>query len=128
MGKTSDTYVNIGPRERKVRRILGILILIAAIAVSALFKNSEICFWWGLALFPLWYQGIRFIYDYTTGTCPLKAELGQSRLDAFVSVFGEPIKDREMEQQIRTKSRKAVYRAAAAAFLLTCLNLILMAA
>lgn len=127
MKQFQETNVNIGIRERKLRRILGIVFLLISIILTYIFANRGTDIWWGLILFPLWYQGIRFLYDYSTGTCPLKAELGQSRLDAFMSVFGEPIEDKELEQKIRTISRKALFRSLSAAFLLTSLSLILIA-
>lgn len=119
---------NIGIKERRFRRLLGISLLGITMVLTFILSRMDLNFWWGIILFPFWFQGIRFLYDYSTGTCPLKAELGQSRLNAFFSVFGEKIEDRELALKIRTKSRLAIYRAAAAAFLLTILSVILIAA
>ena len=94
MVQFNETTVNIGIRERKLRRILEIVFLLVGVYLTYVFVERNLNIWWGPVLFPLWYQGIRFLYDYSTVTCPLKAELGQSRLDAFMSVFGEPIEDR----------------------------------
>ena len=91
MVQFNETTVNIGIRERKLRRILEIVFLLVGVYLSYVFVERNLNIWWGPVLFPLWYQGIRFLYDYSTVTCPLKAELDQSRLDAFMSVFGEPI-------------------------------------
>ncbi len=121
--KLNETVVNIGIRERKNRLILGIFFLIAASVVTVFFMKADMNFWWGFILFPVWYQGIRFFLDYKTGTCPLKAELGQIKLDAFVSFSGKKIEDRERALKIRDRSRKAVFKAIAAAFFLTLLTI-----
>ena len=127
MKDSNKQNVNIGFKERKVRMIFGIVILLASVVITFLLVHSGANLWWGLVLFPAWYQGIRFILDYITGTCPLKAELGQIRLEAFMSVFGKKLEDRELALRIRAKSRKALFQAVAVAFLLTVLTIILIA-
>ncbi len=124
----TEINVNIGERERKVRRTLGVVFLLASVVITFVLVQSKASAWWGLIVFPLWYQGIRFILDYKTGTCPLKAELGQIKLNAFMSVFGKKLEDRELALRIRAKSRKALFQAIAAAFLLTIMSIILITA
>lgn len=121
-----DNAVNIGIRERKTRQFLGIIFLLIALVAILIFRQSETNYWWGLVLFPVWYQGIRFLLDFKTGTCPLKAELGQKKLDAFMSVFGEKIEDKELVLKIRSKSRKAIVWAVSAAIVLTAFSIFMI--
>lgn len=127
MTRSDQTAVNIGLDERKLRRALGILILVSSLLATAIFIWAGSSPWWGLILLPFYYQGVRFILDYRTGTCPLKAELGQRKLEATFSIFGEEIEDKGLAQRIRAKSRQALVQAGAAAVLLTALSILLIA-
>jgi len=122
----SETFVNIGLRERKIRRVFGIGILSASIAVAVVFILNDLSPAWGWILLPFFYQGVRFILDYRTGTCPLKAELGQEKLDAWFSMLGTKIENGERVARIRSISRKALWQAGVAALLLSLLTVVLM--
>ena len=123
----SESTVNIGLRERKLRRVLGFVFLIGSIAVAVIFIMSGTQPLWGLVLLPFYYQGVRFILDHRTGTCPLKAELGQYKLEGLLTIYGDKLDDENLAMQIRTKSRKALGQALGAAVLLSLLTILVMA-
>lgn len=99
---------NIGDRERRVRLALGGVVLAAALWIASILVARDAAWGWRLLLFPLFYQGIRFFFDYRTGVCPLKAELGQRAFDGWMTVLGDPIEDPDRARQIRTLSRRAI--------------------
>jgi hypothetical protein len=50
---------NIGPRERRKRRLLGVVSLTVAVAVAFLLVSFGAARWWRLVLFfPLWMAGL----------------------------------------------------------------------
>lgn len=122
MVETSPRHVNIGPRERELRRLLGILVLFLALFAAVALWWVEVAPVWYLILVPFYYQGVRFLLDHRTGTCPLKAELGQEKLDARFSILGTRIQDRSRIAAIRRKSRKALAQSIATALVLTGLS------
>ena len=115
MDKQSNITVNIGLKERKNRLILGLAFLTACVIVSIIFINSA-----------FYYQGIRFILDYQTGTCPLKAELSQTKLDANFSILGDKLEDEELSLKIKRKSRRALAQAMGIALVLSIITIVLM--
>lgn len=128
MTETTSQPVNIGRDERDLRRLLGILLFFLTIFAAVALWWLEAAPSWSLVLFPFYYQGVRFVLDYSTGTCPLKAELGQEKLDARFSILGTKIPDEARIKAIRTKSRKALVQALAAAAVLTAATFFLVAA
>ncbi len=122
---TTET-MNIGTKERKMRRALGIVFLFISLGVGIIFVLNRINPLWALILLPFYYQGVRFILDYRTGTCPLKAELGQYKLDAKFSILGEKFQDSNLARAIQIKSRKALVQAGLAGVVLTLLNMLLI--
>ncbi len=101
-------YTNIGERERRVRLVLGGLVLAATLWIGSILVARDAAWGWRLLLFPLFYQGIRFFFDYRTGICPGKAELGQCRHEGWLTIFGDPIDDPDRVARIRTLSRWAL--------------------
>lgn len=123
MKNSLDAAANIGMREHKLRRTLGIVLLLASFALSYSFVTRLGSSWWGLFLLVTYYQGVRFLLDYQTGTCPLKAELGQSKLEGAFTIFGEKIADQVRVMEIRARSRKALAQAVTASAGFTLLTI-----
>jgi len=105
---SSADKVNIGKRERVNRLILGIAMLIAAFGLGWWITTQSVAGWSIALFFIVVYQGVRFLLDFQTGTCPLKAELGQRRLDGFFTISGTAIDDKRLADDIRRKSRGAL--------------------
>ena len=121
--QATNALVNIGLTERRLRLGLGLLMLAAGLAATVLLATSSAVWPWALLLLLVYYQGIRFVLDYRTGTCPLKAELGQRRLDAKFSIMGEPVEDPGLARRIRSVSRRALVQAALAAIVLWTISM-----
>ena len=111
MTTSGNDLVNIGPREREIRRTLGLGLLAFVVALFVVLLLTEASRWWSLVFFPFLYQGVRFLLDYRTGTCPLKAELGQEKLDGAMTIFGDEIQDVRRAMKIRAISRRALIEA-----------------
>lgn len=122
----TKTDVNIGFTERKVRLVSGVVLLALSIILSLVFIGANVSLWWSIVLLLTYYQGVRFLLDYRTGTCPLKAELRQSKLDGYFTILGERLVDEDSALQIRSKSRKALLQAVSLAVGLTLLTIVLM--
>ena len=108
MTTSRNDLVNIGAREREIRRTLGLGLLGVVVALFILMLVTGASRWWSLVFFPMLYQGVRFVYDHRTGICPLKAELGQERLDGAMTIFGTDIEDVRRATKIRAISRRAL--------------------
>ena len=121
-GNPEQQFVNIGKRERKFRLAAGFLLLAAGWILSFWYIFSVIAMGWLILLFVIYYQSIRFLFDYKTGTCPLKAELGQEKLDAWISVTGEDISNVSKIKTIKSISRKALLISLVLAAVLTLLT------
>ncbi|MCF7804658.1 MAG: hypothetical protein K9N46_10075 [Candidatus Marinimicrobia bacterium] len=118
-----NEYINIGVKEQKVRLVLGILMGIVVVVMAVMMARNNLTGIWGGILFILTYQAVRFYFDYRTGTCPLKAELGQEKLEGWMTTIGDPISDQEKSKRIRTKSRKAFAWSFGAAVVVTAVVL-----
>lgn len=118
--------VNIGERERRVRLVLGAAFLAAGVWLAyRMGYHRDVAWGWRLLLFPVFYQGVRFLYDYRTGTCPVKAELGQRKMDGWLTVLGAKVGDPDLAGRIRAVSRKALARSLALAAVMTAIALAL---
>ncbi len=59
MNTATDEVSNIGPRERRKRRLLGIVSLTVAVGVAFVLVSYGAARWWRLAIFvPLWMAGL----------------------------------------------------------------------
>lgn len=114
-----ESLSNIGDRERRVRLILGGFLLAVGLWVASALVARNAHWEWRLLLFPLFYQGLRFVFDYRTGTCPLKAELGQRSMDGWLTILGERVGDDGLARRIRGISRRAIGWSFLGAVLLT---------
>ncbi|MBS1272472.1 MAG: hypothetical protein MAGBODY4_01618 [Candidatus Marinimicrobia bacterium] len=121
----SNQLVNIGMQERKVRLVMGIIMLGVAAYLFYLVAINENSFLWTILLFIVTYQAVRFLFDYRTGTCPLKAELGQRKMTGFMTVLGEKISDTQLQDSIKTVSRRAFTISPGAAIVVTFIAVII---
>jgi len=119
MAHRNDAAINLGQLQRKVRLVMGIIFLVVTIAFIFIIPTSSLGFWWYILLFMLLYQGIRFIYDFSTGTCPLMSETGRRNLTAFFAVHGDKVEDPSLAKAIKTKSRIALVKSVILAAFLT---------
>ncbi len=104
--------VNIGARERSFRRGLGGLVLALTAMFAVYFLTYDIGRWWRLVLFIPVFLGTHLLFGARTGTCALKAELGQEDLgDGVFSIKGVEIGDGERARRIRSVSRRAQAKA-----------------
>ena len=117
--------VNIGETERSIRLVLGVVLLIGGVAGAYGMAAAEVHRAWRLFLFPVFYQGVRFLYDHRTGTCPVKAELGQRKLDGRLTILGDRIGDSDLALRIRRVSRRALARSVVLGALFTAISLLL---
>jgi fatty acid desaturase len=59
LDETTQEEANIGPRERRKRRLLGIVSLTVAVAVAFVLVVFGASRWWRLVVFfPLWVAGL----------------------------------------------------------------------
>lgn len=124
MVRSPTDLANIGPTERNVRRWAGISMLaVGTVLTWWLVTLDAVAWWWALVFFALYYQAVRFVLDAQTGTCPLKAELGQRNLRGLMTVLGEPIADPALASTIRAISRRATVFSLVAAALLTAVSM-----
>ena len=57
--KANEAAANIGPRERRKRRLLGIVSLTAAVGLAFVLVVFGAARWWRLLVFfPLWMAGL----------------------------------------------------------------------
>ncbi|MBI2919208.1 MAG: hypothetical protein HYY01_14635 [Chloroflexi bacterium] len=111
---------NIGPREKSFRRGLGALVLALTAMFAVYFFAYDIGQWWRAVLFVPVFLGTSLLFEARSGTCPLKAELGQEDLqDRPLSIGGTQIADIERARQIRSVSRRAQLKALGVAVVVT---------
>lgn len=116
---------SIGPAERKMRRRLGIGVLVLGTFLSWVLasRESDVTWWWAVVFFAVYLVGSRLVLDGQTGTCPLKSELGQRNLRGPLTVFGDPISDEQLAGTLRHLSRRAWLFAVVAAVLLAAVSM-----
>jgi uncharacterized membrane protein len=113
--KTSEA-ANIGPRERRKRRLLGIVSLTVAVGVAFVLVAFGAPRWSRLVVFfPLWMAGLGLLQA-REKTCIALAARGARNMD----VGDEVIEDRALAARLREKAaaihRRALLVAAAITF------------
>lgn len=116
---------NIGPRERSVRRWMGITLLALGTALTWVLvsRGEDVAWWWGIPFFAIYYMAVRLVLDGQTGTCPIKAELGQRNLYGWFTILGEPIDDLRLVATLRHISRRAALFSIVSASILTFVSM-----
>ncbi|MET0648431.1 MAG: hypothetical protein ABW208_17605 [Pyrinomonadaceae bacterium] len=113
MGLTTPEEANIGPRERRKRRLFGIVSLTAGVAAAFVLVVFGASRWWRLVVFPLiWMAGLGLLQA-REKTCIALAARGACNMDS-----GEvPVNDSALAARLREKAaavhRRALFMAAA---------------
>src|SRR5215204_5335735 len=120
MGAATTEVANIGPRERRKRRLLGIVSLSVAVAVAFVLVSFGAPRWSRLVgFFPLWMAGLGLLQA-REKTCIALAARGVCNMDA-----GEvTIKDGALAAQLREKAAAVHRRALLVAAAITVVVLI----
>ena len=111
---------NIGPREQRKRRLLGIVALTVGVGVAFLLVTTEAPRWTrAVVFFPIWLAGLGLLQS-REKTCIALAARGTCNLDA-----GEkPVADEDLIDQLRAKSRLINRRALFTAAAITLVTLV----
>lgn len=112
--------INIGPREQRKRRLLGIVALTVGVAAAFLLVVYAAPRWSRLLVFfPLWIAGLGLMQA-REKTCLALAARGTRNLDKGE----ERLEDRDLIEQLRCKSRRINRRALITALAITLVTLI----
>jgi hypothetical protein len=108
-----DEAANIGPRERRKRRLLGVVSLTVAVGVAFVLVTFDASRWLRLVVFlPLWLAGLGLLQA-RDKTCIALAARGVCNMDAGE----EPVADSTLAARLRDKAahirRRALLVAAA---------------
>ena len=113
--------VNIGPRQRRLRRVMGTWALVAALALA----TAAVALGWGsvvrLLLAPLFYGGFLGVLQSREHTCVALASRGLCNLDTGP----QRIEDDEQRRALQAKARRLVAKSAGAAAAATVVLLLL---
>jgi hypothetical protein len=110
---------NIGPRERRKRRVLGIVSLTIAVAVAFVLVVYDAPRWWRLVVFfPVWLAGLGLLQA-RAQVCIALAARGTCNMDAGE----ERIADQDLIAQLRATSRRINRRALVTAVAITSVAL-----
>jgi hypothetical protein len=115
MSGTTVCPVNLGPRERRKRLVIGVVWAAVTVAVTALMFLLQAARWWRLTLFvPCWFAALGFLQA-QANTCVYLASRGMINLDTGV----ESIRDEELSRQLRRQARKIHLKALAVGAVVT---------
>ena len=111
---------NIGVREQRKRRLLGVVALTVGVGVAFLLVVLDAPRWSrAVVFFPVWLAGLGLLQA-REKTCIALAARGVCNLDA-----GEqPLEDENLVEQLREKSRRINRRAVTTAAVITILTLV----
>ncbi len=111
---------NIGPRERRKRRLLGIVSLTIGVAVAFILVVYNAPRWSRLIVFfPIWLAGLGLLQAQAR-TCIALAARGTRNMDAGE----EHIADKNLSAQLRTKAQTIHRRALVTATAITLVTLL----
>jgi hypothetical protein len=116
----SSEAINIGPRERRKRRLLGVVALTVGVGLAfvlVIFQSPR----WSRAVifFPIWIAGLGLIQS-REKTCIALAAKGKCNMDGGE----ESLDDESMVEQLRIKARRINRRALITAGAITLLALL----
>jgi Trk-type K+ transport system membrane component len=115
---TSDAC-NIGPRERRKRRLLGFVSLTVGVATAFVLVVYEAPRWSrAIIFFPIWIGGLGLMQA-RDKTCIALAARGVRNMDAGE----EKVEDENLTEQLRAKARSINRRALITAIAITILAL-----
>jgi hypothetical protein len=104
--KLSEAF-NIGPRERRKRRLLGIVALTVGVGLAFVLIVMDAPRWSrAIIFFPLWMAGLGLMQA-REKTCIALAARGMRNMDAGEEKIG----DEELIEQLRVKARRINRRA-----------------
>jgi hypothetical protein len=111
--------INIGPRERRKRRVLGFVALTVGVSLAFVLVIMQAPRWSrAVVFFPVWIAGLGLIQS-REQTCIALAASGKCNMDA-----GEEIlEDQNLIEQLRNKARRIHRRALITAAAITLLAL-----
>jgi hypothetical protein len=115
----SSVSINIGPRERRKRRVMGVAALAAAAGLAFVLVAWGAPRWSrGAVFFPVWIAALGLLQA-REQTCVALAARGLCNMDA-----GEtPLEDPRAEVELRERARRITRRAALIAALVTLVAL-----
>jgi hypothetical protein len=109
----STEVCNIGPRERRKRRVLGYVSLAVAVAVCFLLVVLAAPRWWrAVVFFPAWMAGLGLLQA-REQTCIALAARGLRNLDAGEEEVSDPGAVAAMRETARRINRRALVTALA---------------
>ncbi len=110
---------NIGRREQRKRRLLGVVALVVGVATDFVMVVYDAPRWWRLAVFPLvWMAGLGLLQA-RKKVCIALAARGTCNMDA-----GEvPVDDADLNAELRRTSRRITRRALITALVITLVTL-----
>ena len=111
--------INIGPRERRKRRILGIVALTVGVAAAfVLIVYDAPRLYRAVIFFPIWIAGLGLMQA-RERTCIALAARGTCNMDAGE----EKVRDERLIERLRDKARRIHRRALVTAIAITVLAL-----
>jgi hypothetical protein len=111
--------INIGPREVRKRRLMGIIALAAGVGLAFLSVVMETPRWSRLIVFfPIWIAGLG-LFQAREKTCIALAARGTCNMDAGEENIG----DEQLVSQLRSKARAINRRAIITAVVVTMVTL-----
>lgn len=118
--ETSAEAINIGPRERRKRRLLGVVALTVGVGAAFVLVIFEAPRWSrALVFFPVWMAGLGLLQA-REKTCIALAARGVCNLDAGE----ERIEDAALAARLRDKATRVHRRALVTAAAITILALV----
>jgi hypothetical protein len=111
--------VNIGPREQRKRRLLGLVALTVGVAAAFVLVVYDAPRWSrAVVFFPIWIAGLGLLQA-REKTCIALAARGTCNMDAGE----EPLSDEKVIEQLRDKARRINRRSIITALAITALTL-----
>ncbi len=116
----SSEAINIGPRERRKRRLMGVVALTVGVGLAFVLVIFEAPRWSrAVVFFPVWMAGLGLLQA-REKTCIALAARGVCNMDAGE----EEIEDTTLASQLRDKARRIHRRALITAAAITILALV----
>ena len=111
--------INIGPRERRKRRLMGVVALTVGVGIAFVLVIMQAPRWSrAVIFFPIWIAGLGLLQS-REQTCIALAASGKCNMDAGE----ESLTDDDLIEQLKTKARRINRRALVTAGAITLLAL-----